>query len=580
MKVGYQQVGKSLSSRPFAVVCLALLALMVIVSYLSYSSITRLQFDQNNITAKYDDLVLQYSNLQANYNQLQQNNTNLQSQLTNLTSQHNALQTQQSNLLSEHTTLQSQHDELQSQQNTLLSQYSKLQSQHSSLQTNYSQFMAEYQRLRPVADFSYLIFSDGEGNYYAENGITRAVDYSGTNGSQIAQNCINALATSGGKIVFAGKINLDTPLTIQKGYTDGHLEISGFGPSTQLIVSQGSDGIHIIGDQAFGYGGPYHVVIRDLVLTSEVFSDGTFMNTGIYIKNWFGVDIKNVMVFYANTSGILIEDSADVQLDNVYVEGGSGTEYGGVEPLTGVGFWIRGSKDIYLSQCYSDTNEIGILIDGNPKTNNMPRNVFLSQFEATLSNQNGIFISYADGISVSNSLVEGSNSDGIMIEDSFRVNLLDVLIIGNVCNGVVVTSQDLNMTQSEIRIIGCTINGNNQNGIRIWAKNGKQISHVSIESSTIINSGTGARDSPDQPDQWDGINISNDATTGGNSRFIKIMACFIGNRAGATQTQKYGIRSLQNSDYVQVFHNDFFYNLARNYTLVGTHNSLGNNNSE
>jgi hypothetical protein len=431
--------------------------------------------------------------------------------------------------------------------------------------------MEDYPRLRPIADFSYLIFGDRKGNYYAENGITRVVDYSGTNGSQVAQNCLNALATSGGKIVFTGKINLDTPLTIQKGYTKGNLEISGFGPSTQLLVSQGSDGIQIIGDQAFGYGGPYHVVIRDLALTTKASPNGTFMSTGIYIKNWFGVDIENVMIFYANKSGILIEDSANVHLDNVYVEGGTGTEYGGIKPLNGVGFWLRGSKDTYFDQCYSDTNEIGFLIDSN--TNNIPRNVFLSQCEATLNNQKGILITNADGISVSNSLVEGSNSDGIFIVDSFRVNLFDILIIGNVGNGIMVTSQDLNMTQSEIRIIACTINSNNRNGIEILAKNGETISHVSIESSTIINSGTGARDSTDQPDQWDGININ-------NGRFIKIMGCFIGNRVETNQTQKYGIRSLQNSDYVQIFYNDFFNNMAGNYTLVGTSNSSENNNSE
>lgn len=34
---------------------------------------------------------------------------------------------------------------------------------------------------------------------------------------EIGQNCINALSVSGGKIVFAGIIELDGPLTIQKG---------------------------------------------------------------------------------------------------------------------------------------------------------------------------------------------------------------------------------------------------------------------------------------------------------------------------------------------------------------------------
>ena len=580
MKFGSKEVGKFIRSRPFVVVSLVLLAMVLIISYLSYSSITRLQLDQNNLTEQYGDLALQHSNFQANYSRLQHNNTDIQSQLTKLAAQYNVLQTQQNNLLSQNTNLQSQHNELQSEQNNLFSQFKELQSQLSSLQTSYTQFMEEYPRLQPIADFSYLIFSDGKGNYFAENGITRAVDYSGTNGSQVAQNCLNALASSGGKIVFAGKINLDKPLIIQKGYTDGNLEISGFGPSTQLLVSQGSDGIHIIGDQAFGYDGPYHVVIRDLVLTTEFLPEGRFMNTGIYINNWFSVDIENVMVFYANNSGIFIEDSANVHINNVYVEGGSGTEYGGVKPLTGVGFWIRGSKDCYLSQCYSDTNEIGFLVDSNPNTYNMPRNVFLSQCEATLCNQKGILISNADGISVSDSLIEGSNNFGIMILDSFRINLMNDLIIGNVGNGITVTSQDMNMTQSEIRIIVCTINSNNKHGIEILAKNGEPISHVSIESCTIINSGTGARDSPDQPDQWDGINISNDPIIGGNCRLIRIIGCFIGNRVGANQTQNYGIRALQNSDYIQVFQNYFFNNTVGNYSLAGTNNTFENNISE
>ena len=265
------------------------------------------------------------------------------------------------------------------------------------MQENYAQFVVEFQKL-PVSSFNYLIFTDGRGNYYAENGETATIDYSGTSATEVTQNCIDALSSFGGKIVFAGTINLNGPLTIEKGASNGLLELSGFGPYSQLVVEQGGDGIHIFGDQAFGYGGPYHVVVRDLVLTGETSPRGNFMNKGIYIKNWFGVSIENVMIFYANHSGILIEDSANIRLDNVYVEGCSGTEYGGIEPLQGVGIWLRGSKDCYFHNCYSDTNEFGFVLDANPETDNIPRNVFLTQCEATLSNQNGLSISYADGI--------------------------------------------------------------------------------------------------------------------------------------------------------------------------------------
>jgi len=580
MRFGSNQFSKFFDSRFIAIVSITLICVLLVQNYLNYTSIVALQIEKDDLTQKYDEINIEYSNLLADHTQLKKNVSNFQSQLSDLKTQYDASIDDQKNMLLQIGQLQSQYTELQSQQNDLIANQDQLESDYSGLLTNYTQLLVECESLRPVADFSYLIFSDGEGKYYAENGSTRTVDYFGESGSQVTQNCLDTLSTSGGKIVFLGKISLDTPLIIRDENTDGLLELSGIGPSTQLLVGQDNDGIHILGDQAYGYSGPFHIVIRDLVLTSEYLPKGKCMNNGIYIKNWFGVDIQNVMVFFANNAGILIENSADVQLDNIYVEGCGGTEYGGDTPLTGVGFWLRGSKDCYLSHCYSDTNYIGFLIDSNPNTYNMPRNVFLSQCEATLCNQRGIVISNADGVSVSDSLVEGSNSDGIMIIDSFRINLVNVLIVGNVGNGIIVTSQTVNMNQGEIRIVECTINGNNKNGIGILATNGYQISLISIESCTIINSGTGARNNPDQLDQWNGINISDDATKGGNCRFIRIFGCFVGNRIGAYQTQNYGIQSLQNSDNIQVFHNYFFNNTAGNYSLAGVNNSFENNITE
>ena len=151
MTVSSQQVRTSVSIKLFTVTCLALLAVAASVGYLGYSTITKLQTDQNALQSKYDGLSSQYSGLQANYSELQKNNSNIQSQLTNL---------------------QSQFTTLQSQQDTL-------QSKYSTLQANYTEFLADYQKLRLINSFSYLVFTDANGNYYAENGITRAIDYSG-----------------------------------------------------------------------------------------------------------------------------------------------------------------------------------------------------------------------------------------------------------------------------------------------------------------------------------------------------------------------------------------------------------------
>jgi hypothetical protein len=286
------------------------------------------------------------------------------------------------------------------------------------------------------------------------------------------------------------------------------------------------------------------------------------------------------MVFYANNAGILIEDSADIQVDNVYVEGCSGIEYGGTQPLIGTGFWLKGSKDSYLRNCYSDTNYNGFRIDSTSETNSMPRSIFLTHCEATLSQNFGILISRADGVIISDSLVEGSNQEGIWITDSYRVNVANTLVIGNVGNGILISSNSLDMIQSQILIKDCTIKSNSQNGIKIWANYDMPITQVSIQNCNIILSGTGARGNPDQPNTWDGVFISNDALSGGRCAYIKITDCYIGNIAGAIKTQSYGIRSLQNTDFVQIYRNNFFNNLAENYTLVGANNTIEGNINE
>lgn len=573
MATNQKRASLQLSSRVLAITCLALLAVSIVVSHLSYSAFLKIQTSQDDLESKYRELSLEYANLQSDFSSLQSNLTQLQQ---NYVSNQSFSELQQTAALIQIqlSDLKSQFNSSESTQNLLLLQHELFQAQLSNLQTNYSSFLSEYQSLGTAAPFSYLIFSNGKGQYHAENGTTQALDFSGTSGDQVAQKCIDALSDSGGKIVFAGRIKLNTPLTIEKGNTNGLLELSGFGPSTQLISNRGSDCIDIIGGNVFGYEGPYHVLIDNLVLTSETSPEGNFMNNGIHVKDWFSINIENVMVFYADNAGIFIEDSANVHLNNVYVEGCSGTEYGGTKPLTGAGFWLRGSKDCYLSQCFSDTNEIGFLFDSTNQSSNVLRNVFLTQCEATLCEKQGVSIANTKGIVLTSLLVEGSNGDGVIIVDSFQTSIIDSIISGNVGNGLVITSESANMSQTQTTIKDCTLVGNSRNGIGVWAKNDQQISQINIEGCTITNSGAGTRGNPDQPDFWDGINISNDVASGGECAYINIADCFLGNEAGSTPTQKYGVRSLQNSDYIQVLDNSFFGNIAGDYALVGEHNTL------
>ena len=205
---------KSVSRRIFTVTYLTLLAVTAIVSYLGYSAIMKLQIDQKALQSKYDDLSSQYFDLQANFSELQKNNSNIQVQLTNLQSQVSILQSQQDILESKYSTLQSQQD--------------LLQANYSTLQANYTKFMADYQQLRSTP-FSYLVFTDGNGNYYAENGTTRTIDYSGTDLASI----LNAVITPGKTCYFLpGEYYLNSTVNV---FGKNDVSISGSGLETSII---------------------------------------------------------------------------------------------------------------------------------------------------------------------------------------------------------------------------------------------------------------------------------------------------------------------------------------------------------
>src|SRR3990170_5478952 len=267
-------------NRFFAIILVSSLIISTTVGYYAYSTASKFQVDQSKFQAELDNLSSQMAGLQTELNESQNNNNETKFELNNLQSQFSELQSQ-------YNSLQTEYNNFSSHYNTVQSQYNSLQIQYSSLQTSFTKFVADYQTLRTIEPYNYLVFSDGRGNYYAENGATGVIDFSGNSGTQVGQSCINALSAGGGKIMFAGSISLNGPLVIQNGASSGRLEISGFGSSSQLIISQNSDGIRILGNQPFGYGGPYHVTIKDLVLTSASTRVGRFINNGIYIKNWF-----------------------------------------------------------------------------------------------------------------------------------------------------------------------------------------------------------------------------------------------------------------------------------------------------
>src|SRR4030066_515329 len=193
-----------------AIILVSPLIISTTVGYYAYSTASKFQVDQSKFQAELDNLSSQMAGLQAELNESQNNNNETKFDLNNLQSQFSELQSQ-------FNSLQAEYNNLSSRYSTAESHYNSLQSQYSNLQTSFTKFVADYQTVRTIEPYNYLVFSDGVGNYYAENGATGSIDFVGTSGTQVGQSCINALSTAGGKIVFAGWISLNGTLIIQSG---------------------------------------------------------------------------------------------------------------------------------------------------------------------------------------------------------------------------------------------------------------------------------------------------------------------------------------------------------------------------
>ena len=201
-----------------------------------------LQIDQNALQSKYDDVSSQYIGIQANFSELQKNNSDLNFQLINLQSQFSSLESQQDMLQANYSALQSQHyllaancSILQAQHDMLKLNYSALESlqdllqaNHSTLQANYTKFMADYQQLR-LTPFSYLVFTDGNGTYYAENGTTKTIEYSGTDLASILNTVLNQGKTCQ---LLPGEYYLNSPVNV---FGKNDISLSGSGLETSII---------------------------------------------------------------------------------------------------------------------------------------------------------------------------------------------------------------------------------------------------------------------------------------------------------------------------------------------------------
>ena len=141
---------------------------------------------------------------------------------------------------------------------------------------------------------SYVIWKDGS-TYYAKNGITGAIDYSGTDASTVIQNAFDATPTHG-KVEFLGnKFIINTAL---KPHT--MMEIKGNLYRTEL------NGVGAI--KVFDLDGINSVRIDGFVISNDGTDAGSI---GIYCLNTTFIEIRDVWCYGAEIGAKFEGDGVD-----------------------------------------------------------------------------------------------------------------------------------------------------------------------------------------------------------------------------------------------------------------------------
>jgi len=213
--------------------------------------------------------------------------------------------------------------------------------------------------------YSYLIYTDGT-NYYAKNGSTGKVDYSGTVFVIVIQSAIDTLAPPGGTIYIAvGKYYVDNKTINIPLYNNRSVSIFGSGMfATSIIktITSTGDVFHI---QATGYP----TTIKDLAIYAD--TGGNFNVNGVYLNHSNGILLNNLW-FNGFNYGLYINSSTDILGTNIISE------------LSNQNYYINNSAGVELTNIISyDPNDCGMYILNHPPTEKGKITIINSEFIET-----------------------------------------------------------------------------------------------------------------------------------------------------------------------------------------------------
>lgn len=296
----------------------------------------------------------------------------------------------------------------------------------------------------PQQPASYIIWRDGV-TYYAKNGNTGSIDYSGTSASTVINNAITNTPTNGLILLAPGQYSLTARLQGKSA-----VNIRGSGMYTTIIQA------------ASTFNSPAEDSILSLafdsrIQISDITFDGSLRTVGkancISISESINITLLNLRLigFGSEGNGVSVRNCSNVYIDNMLVSGLKGASYQAVafnnvskitvnnviaQNLAYMGFDIHGCTEVNLNNILIKDAVFGGKILGDSDRYSQECNLNNIIF-TDISTDRGFFVGdYVKNINV-NGLIISGGTHGVYVDDLVEgVILNNIKIRDNSLNGI------------------------------------------------------------------------------------------------------------------------------------------------
>jgi len=344
----------------------------------------------------------------------------------------------------------------------------------------------------PISDYSYIVWQDGN-NYYAKNGETGAIDYSGTNASQIITNTVG----SGGNVIYLaeGEYSMLLGSSSSGGISllvsvllPDNTKIRGAGMGKTILQLANNEASATVDYNAiflsknfFGSGLGFYSNIEisditfDFNMANQPTPNNNVYHSNIVLARTYGYVLRNIEVKNAGTWGMALyggdpavpEGKVDGIVENIYAHHNGEANRVNFDSGIFVSMHIR--QSIKLRNAYSYSNDgYGICLEDSPDSVNIEASDFY------LNSFDGLYGMY------------GAWLDAVVNQTSGRLKISASNFYNNSERGIYLDS-----VGDDTEIIGCSAFFNGFDGITVYAHY-RNITGVTLQSNHAYNNGQNA----------------------------------------------------------------------------------------